>query len=102
VLLRSAGDAAPPAPAGRILRAGRPTTEPYRLPEEEIASTGMRVVRTVRRARWKNGSTHVWIARRTTLGAAEERSGLAFDVLVPLSFGHPRADEMGEDRAVAR
>jgi hypothetical protein len=52
----------PQATAGRILRAGRPTTEPYRSPEEEIASTGVRVVRTVGRARWKNGSTHVWIA----------------------------------------
>ena len=81
VLLRSE-DEPPREPAGRILR---PTESPgrYRLREEELPRTGLRVARTVNRARWVDGSTYVWIAREKRLEGREERSGLLFDVAGP-------------------
>jgi hypothetical protein len=40
----------------------------------------MRVQRAAYRARWIDGRTFVWIARRTVPGTSEERSGLQFDL----------------------
>lgn len=81
VLLRSAAD--PPtssAPAGRILRPSRLGDAPYRIEEEELPRTALRVARTVHRSRWTDGSTVVWITRHTESAANEGRSGLQFDV----------------------
>ena len=86
ILLRSASEeAVQPEPAGRILRPTRlPEQHQYKLREEEIPRVGLRVVRLVNRSRWMDGSTHIWLARRKTFGADEERSGLRYDLAVPL------------------
>jgi hypothetical protein len=65
-------------PVGRILRPGE---QDYRVREEEVPRTGIRVLRTVYRTRWIDGSTHVWIARRKLPGAGEGSSGLRFDTV---------------------
>jgi hypothetical protein len=71
-------------PVGRILR---PTSlrqdEPYRLFEEEVPREGTQVTRHVVRSRWIDGSTHLWIARRKSVGVGEGSSGLRFDLAVP-------------------
>jgi hypothetical protein len=81
MLLR--GDAAEPAapqPLGRILEPGRPLS----LFEEEVPRAGARVTRTYQFARWVDGSTHVWIGRRTGAGRGEGYSGLRFDLVEPV------------------
>ncbi len=60
-----------------------PSVSPYRIREEEVARTGTHVVRMPCRTRWIDGSTHVWIARRRTVGAGEGWSGLRYDLAVP-------------------
>ena len=55
----------------------------YRLPEEEVPRAGLRVQRLVYRARWHDGSTHVWVTRRKLVGAGETQSGLRFDAALP-------------------
>jgi hypothetical protein len=66
--------------AGRILNpAGRSSSVPYQIFEEEVPRTGLTVQRAVFRTRWIDGSTHVWIARRRRAGSGEAQSGLVFD-----------------------
>lgn len=48
--------------------------------EEEIPREGIRVTRTYQLARWQDGSTHLWVGRRKTVGRGEGSSGLKFDV----------------------
>lgn len=67
----------PVTPVGRILN----QTAPYRVREEEVPRTGIDVTRIVRRTRWIDGSTHLWIARRKRTGGGEGSSGLRFDLL---------------------
>jgi hypothetical protein len=55
----------------------------YRLPEEEVPRTGVRIQRVVYRSRWVDGSTHVWVTRRKLVGAGETQSGLRFDAALP-------------------
>lgn len=55
----------------------------YRIEEEEIPRAGLRVERAVFRARWIDGSTHIWVQRRRRIGAGESQSGLAFDQAKP-------------------
>ena len=70
-------------PVGRILRPQRVDTPGvYKIREEEIPRTGVRVSRLVRRTRWIDGSTHIWIARAKTAGAGEGSSGLRFDLAI--------------------
>jgi hypothetical protein len=68
-------------PVGRVLR---PTNlaDPavYRVNEEEIERSGTRILRAARRARWIDGSTHLWISRQRRVGLGEGVSGLEFDV----------------------
>jgi hypothetical protein len=72
------------APVGRILRPQRVSSpNVYKINEEEIPRTGVRVARMTRRTRWIDGSTHLWVARAKTAGAGEGNSGLRFDVAVP-------------------
>jgi hypothetical protein len=72
----------PILPLGRILN---PTglTEEYRVREEEVSRAGTRVNRVARRSRWLDGSTHLWVARRRTVGAGEGSSGLKYDIAKP-------------------
>jgi hypothetical protein len=64
-------------PAGRLLA---PTVPVW---EEEIPRTGVTVSRVVVRSRWLDGTTHLWVSRRTATGSGEASSGLAFDQAVP-------------------
>lgn len=61
--------------AGVILRV--PGT--YFLAEEEVPRAGRIVSRAFKRARWIDGSTFLWIGRRSTTGRGEGSSGLVFD-----------------------
>jgi len=72
-LLRLDGSHAPITPLGRILAPDVP------LFEEEFIRDGMRIERVYRLARWTDGSTHLWLARRKTTGAVAGSSGLRFD-----------------------
>jgi hypothetical protein len=65
-------------PLGRIL-------EPERLDlslfEEEVPRSGLRVIRQFQYARWLDGSTFLWLARRKGVGRGEGSSGLRFDIV---------------------
>ncbi|MDJ0762838.1 MAG: hypothetical protein QNJ97_07590 [Myxococcota bacterium] len=70
-------------PVGRILNPSSiGSTDPYRVREEEITRSGLRVTRQVRYGRWIDGSTHVWIARAKRAGLGEGSSGLRYDEAV--------------------
>jgi hypothetical protein len=51
--------------------------------EEEIPREGTQVDRLYRYARWQDGRTSLWTARRRRVGRGEGSSGLRFDVLDP-------------------
>jgi hypothetical protein len=55
----------------------------YLIEEEEIPRSGLRVERVVFRARWIDGSNHIWVQRRRRIGAGESQSGLQFDQALP-------------------
>jgi hypothetical protein len=67
-------------PRGRLLVPDIPLF----LFDEEFAREGVRLDRTYRLARWIDGSTHLWIARRKRMGATAGSSGLQFDVVEPV------------------
>lgn len=73
-------NAAPIVPRGAILRPAG--SQPYFIHEEEVPRVGVRVTRTWQRARWLDGSTHVWLGRKRACGRGEGSSGLAFDRVV--------------------
>jgi hypothetical protein len=75
-LLRDDGSRTPITPVGRLLAPDVP------LFEEEFIREGVRVERLYRMARWTDGSTHLWLARRKTTGAVAGSSGLQFDQVV--------------------
>ena len=66
-----------PVPIGRLLQ--RAGLDPYRVREEAVPRTGLKVTREVVRSRWLAGETHLWIARRKTAGRGEGASGLRYD-----------------------
>ncbi len=74
------GSLEPVEPLGRVLRPTKVGGGAYRIPEEEVPRSGVRVSRVVCRSRWTDGSTHIWISRRTSVGAGEGASGLRFDL----------------------
>lgn len=79
-LLSSGGDGPTlPVARGRILA----PDEPLALREEEVPRAGVRVTRAYRYTRWIDGSTHLWVGRRKSVGRGEGRSGLRFDLLEP-------------------
>jgi hypothetical protein len=63
---------------GVILR----VASPYFLAEEEVPRAGRIVDRAFKRARWIDGTTFLWIGRRSTTGRGEGSSGLMFDQIV--------------------
>jgi hypothetical protein len=77
-LLAVDGSHAPITPLGRILASNAPVFE------EEFIREGVRIDRLYRLARWTDGSTHLWLARRKTTGAVAGSSGLQFDQVTPL------------------
>lgn len=64
-------------PIGRLLQ--RRGIDPYRVREEAVPRTGLKVTREVVRSRWLSGETYLWIARRKTAGRGEGASGLRYD-----------------------
>ena len=72
-LLAVDGSHAPITPLGRILASNTPVFE------EEFIREGVRIDQLYRLARWTDGSTHLWLARRKTTGAVAGSSGLQFD-----------------------
>jgi hypothetical protein len=64
-------------PLGRLLEPDRPLI----LNEEELPRAGVRLTRGYQYARWTDGSTHLWLARRKQTGRGEGSSGLRFDVV---------------------
>lgn len=53
------------------------------IPLEELPQEGVRLERVYRYARGTDGSTHLWLGRRRSVGRGEGRSGLRFDILEP-------------------
>ena len=80
------GDPQSGEPRARILRPG---SSPYRVREEEVPRSGLRVLRTVYRTRWTDGSTYVWVSRQRLVGRGEGRSGLRFDRAEPFRTREP-------------
>jgi hypothetical protein len=62
---------------------------PFYLDDQAIPREGLRVVRYFRRARWFDGSTWTWVARRVYPGTGPSGSGLAFDVVEQLDVPRP-------------
>ena len=77
-LLAVDGTHAPITPLGRILASNTPVFE------EEFIREGVRIDQLYRLARWTDGSTHLWLARRKTTGAVAGSSGLQFDQVTPV------------------
>jgi hypothetical protein len=79
-------NATPIEPVGRILvPSSIPAGSPYQVPEEEVARTGVQVVRRVCRSRWVDGSTWVWAMRQSGPARGEANSALRFDLADPRS-----------------
>jgi hypothetical protein len=76
---------APPQPVPPLSAILTPASQGsnYQIFEEEIPRSGLRVQRVVYRARWVDGSTHLWVQRRRKAGAGESQSGLQFDQALP-------------------
>ncbi len=68
------------AAKGRILNPEGAAGNGLAIFEEEIPREGIRVTRTYQLARWQDGSTHLWIGRRKSVGRGEGSSGLKFDI----------------------
>jgi hypothetical protein len=75
---------------GRITGPGDGVAEPWGeilgstdlMYEEEIPREGIRVTRDYQYTRWVDGSTHLWIGRRKSVGRGEGSSGLKYDSLI--------------------
>lgn len=75
-----------PVPAhSQVLLPAYPQQSPLFLADQAIPQAGIHVERYFRRARWIDGSTQVWMARRTLTGKGPGASGLAFDLIQPFS-----------------
>jgi hypothetical protein len=75
-LMRADGVPEEVAPRTRMLATEVP------MFEEEFQREGIELELCYRLARWTDGSTHLWLARRKQVGATARSSGLRFDVVV--------------------
>jgi hypothetical protein len=73
---------APVRPRTDLLRVGLDAGQPYFLPDEEVPRSGTRVLQIFRRARWHDGTVHIWLAARSEVGRGEGSSGLGYDRLI--------------------
>lgn len=74
------------APTGRILEPDRtPGTDPLYLHEEEVPREAVALTRSFQHARWIDGRTYVWMARRKAVARPQGGSAIGFDVLEPQS-----------------
>ena len=82
-MIRSERDETPGAirARSRILKSAEQSGEIHRVDEEAVARHGLKIQMHFQRARWINGSTHVWIGRKVGPGRGEGSSGLKFDYL---------------------
>lgn len=64
-----------PPPAGRLL------TDTDWLHAEEVPREGSQIIRSWQRARWSDGSTHLWLSRRKLPSRGEASSDLRHDIL---------------------
>ena len=71
-------------PKGRILMANDSDGNLW-VYDEEVPREGIQVDRVYRYARWLDGQTSLWSARRRGTGMGEGSSGLRFDILDPSS-----------------
>ena len=55
---------------------------PFYLAEEEVPASGVRITRRIRRTRWHEGRTYLWIGRERQTGRGAASSGLAFDQII--------------------
>ncbi|MEO8368637.1 MAG: hypothetical protein ABI806_05525 [Candidatus Solibacter sp.] len=69
-------------PKGRLLES-RDSGGRLWVFDEEIPREGTQIDRIYRYARWRDGRTSMWTARRRRVGRGEGSSGLRFDVLDP-------------------
>jgi len=58
--------------------------KPLFFNDHVVPRAGIQVSRYFRRTRWTDGSTYLWLARRTRPGRGEGYSGLAFDLIQTL------------------
>ncbi|MEU5689950.1 hypothetical protein DEJ48_38920 [Streptomyces venezuelae] len=70
------------APRAQVLR--NPGGTPLRVAEQEISATGAVVNRSWQRARWTDGSVHLWVGKRRSAGQGARTSGLRYDVVEEL------------------
>lgn len=56
--------------------------EDHRVKEEAVSRAGTKIQLAAQRTRWIDGSTHLWLGRRSGPGRGEGSSGLRFDYLV--------------------
>lgn len=78
--LVAGGNIEPIGPRGRLLQPPTPRADVI-IREDEIPREGIRVTRAYQLARWIDGTTHLWLARRKTVGRGEGSSGLRFDAM---------------------
>jgi len=87
-----------PGPGGTVVQLQpnaeilQPTT-PYYLTDRVITPTGVEATRYLRRTRWTDGSTLVWMARQSGPGTGPGSSGLKFDFLRAADTGGQPAAE---------
>lgn len=77
-LLDEDGEPTLSRPLGRLLEPDRPDLSLF---EEEVPGEGVRLVREYQYARWADGSTVLWLARRKGPGGPQAGSGLRFDLV---------------------
>lgn len=76
-VLNLEGTPSPVRAEGRILESAQELS----LFEEEVPREGARVRRSYQFTRWVDGSAHLWVGRRKSVGRGEGSSGLRFDRL---------------------
>lgn len=74
------GQQLPSLPKGALLGAN----EGFQLHEEEVPRSGANVTRAWQLVRWYDGRHSLWVGRRKRAGMGEIRSGLEFDMLLPV------------------
>lgn len=60
-------------------------SHPFYLTERIVTQIGVEVSRSLRRTRWIDGATYVWMGRRSGPGRGPGWSGLRFDFVQPIS-----------------
>jgi len=69
---------------GHILE---PSVSPYLVNDRSVPMAGAQVTRYIRRTRWLNGKTCLWIGRQSRPGKGPGWSGLQFDLTEPMGQG---------------